>query len=197
MPNYAKDIPAREREMDRKFTVLLYPDSEDYNIQQVLDKLVGWGYEEWAYIMHDQDKKEDGSGYKKEHIHAILRKSTPTALGTIARQLGVSPQYVQRVRNWKKMVQYLTHEEATGKTKYEIESIVSSDPEKIKLYFRDEDETEQAAKILQYIVDSGCRSYIQLIEWCCKEGLYSTCRRNASMWSNCLKENERYGVREQ
>lgn len=195
MPNFAKDVPAREREMDRKFTAILYPDSEEYDYNEVLDKLTGWGYEEWAYIVHDRDKKDDGTP-KKTHAHVILKKSTPTALGTIARQLGISSNYVQRVRNWKRMVLYMTHDEQDDKVKYELEELISSDPKKFESYFKDEDESEQARRILDYITESGCRSYIQLLDWCVYNGLYATCRRNASMWSNCIKENERFGVRE-
>lgn len=194
MPTYGKDTSAREREMDRKFTAILYPDSETYDYNEVLDRLTGWGYDEWAYIVHDRDKKPDGEP-KKEHIHVILKKSSPTALITIARQLGIPSQYVQRVKNWTKMVRYLVHEEDTDKVKYEMEEIVSSDSAKIAMYFKDEDETEQAYRIINYLTESGCRSYIQLVEWCCANGLYAACRRNASMWINCIKENERFGVR--
>lgn len=195
MPNFAKDVPAREREMDRKFTAILYPDSEEYDYNEVLDKLTGWGYDEWAYIVHDRDTKEDGT-LKKKHAHVILKKSTPTALGTIARQLGISSNYVQRVRNWKRMVLYMTHDEQSDKVKYELEELISSDPKKFEAYFKDEDESEQARRILDYITESGCMSYIQLLDWCVVNGLYATCRRNASMWSNCIKENERYNVRQ-
>lgn len=195
MPTFAKDVPAREREMDRKFTAILYPDSEEYDYNEVIDKLTGLGYDEWAYIVHDRDKKDDGSP-KKAHVHVILKKSTPTALGTVARQLGIPSNYVQRVRNWKRMVLYMTHDEQDDKVKYELEELISSDPKKFESYFKDEDESEQARRILDYITESGCRSYIQLLDWCVYNGLYATCRRNASMWSNCIKENERYGVRE-
>ena len=195
MPNFAKDIPAREREMDRKFTAIIYPDSTEYCCEDVLNRLKGWGFEEWAYILHDRDVKEDKTK-KKEHYHVVLKVSTPSSLGTIARKLCIPSNYVQRVHNWKKMIRYLTHDEQSDKVQYELEEVISSDPKKIELYFKDEDETAQAARILGYITESGCRSYIQLLEWCCKNDLYATCRRNASMWSNCIKENERFGVRE-
>ena len=94
------------------------------------------------------------------------------------------------------MVKYMTHDEETDKVKYELEELVSSNPKKFAEYFKDEDESEQARRILDYIIESGCRSYIQLLDWCVYNGLYSACRRNASMWSNCIKENERFGVRD-
>lgn len=194
MPTYSKETTARERELDRKFTAILYPDSTEYECEEVLDRVKNWGYEEWAYILHDRDKKQDGSP-KKPHYHLILKKSTPTALITISRQIGISSQYVQRVRNWKKMVKYMTHDEETDKVKYELEELISSDSKKFLEYFKDEDETEQARRILDYITESGCRSYIQLLDWCCANGLYATCRRNASMWSNCIRETEKYGAK--
>ena len=38
---------------DRKFMILLYPDTQDYDIGSVLDKITG--FKEYAYILHDCD----------------------------------------------------------------------------------------------------------------------------------------------
>lgn len=58
MPNYSKETTARERELDRKFTAIVYQESREYESQEVLEKLKSWGYDEWAYILHDRDKKK-------------------------------------------------------------------------------------------------------------------------------------------
>lgn len=184
-----KDAAPRDRELDRKFTAVLYPDATNYlgTCEDVLERLENWGFPEWAYILHDRDVHPDGTPIKP-HYHVILKKTYPTALSTIAKQLGIPSNYVERVRNWKRMVKYLTHDEHMDKIQYEIEEIVSSDSKTILSYFKDEDETEQARRILQYLTESDCIRYADLLQWCINNDLYAACRRNASMWSNVLRE---------
>lgn len=181
----------REKRLDRKFTAIVYPDATDYNgtCNDVLDRLQNWGFPEWAYILHDRDKTEVGE-LKKPHYHLILRKTSPTSLITVARQLGIPSNYVQPIKNWKRMVKYLVHDENTDKFQYEVEEIISSDSKLIQSYFREEDETEQAGRILSFILDADIINYSILAQWCIANDLYATFRRNASMWSNIIRERQ-------
>lgn len=90
-------------------------------------------------------------------------------------------------------MQYLIHDETTDKAKYTVEEVLCPDSQAYLHYFDSATEEEDARKILDYILESGCQSYIQLLSWCCQNGLYATCRRNASMWSNCIREMQKYG----
>ena len=181
----------REKRLDRKFTAIVYPDATDYNgtCDDVISRVENWGFPEWAYILHDKDVNPDGTP-KKPHYHVVVKKQSPTSLITVSRQLGIPSNYVQPVRNWKKMIKYLVHDEQEDKIRYEVEEIVCNDFKQVMSYFHDEDETEQARRILQYITESDCISYSQLLNWCIMQDLYSACRRNAGMWSNVIREKQ-------
>lgn len=183
---------------DYKWTALVYPDCTTYvngrTAEDILTIVRNWGYIEWAYILHDRDVYPDGTP-KKPHYHVVI-KTAPTKLSTIAHQLGIPSNYVQRVKSWKKMNKYLLHDENIDKVKYTVEEVICKDTEAYLRYFDSHSEGEDAQKILDYILESGCQSYIQLLNWCCTHDLYATCRRNASMFSNCIREMQKYGRKE-
>lgn len=180
---------------DYKWCALIYPDCTSYaqgrTAEDIIEYASKWPFQEWAYILHDRDVHPDGTP-KKPHYHFIA-KTSPEELRTFARVLGIPCNYVQRVKNWKKMNQYLIHDENTDKVKYQIEEVVCKDTNVYLKYFDCASESEEAQKILDYIIESGCKSYMQLLDYCCKHDLYATCRRNASMWSNCIREMQQYG----
>lgn len=187
--NEKKEITEREKRLDRKFTAIVYPDATDYTgtCEDVLNRVEQWGFPEWAYILHNRDKNPDGTP-KKPHYHIVVKKTSPTSLITVSRQLGIPSNYVQPVRNWKNMIKYLVHDEQSEKIQYEIEEITTGDTKLLLSYFKDEDETEQARRILQFLTETDCISYIDLLDWCIKNDLYSACRRNAGLWSNVIRE---------
>lgn len=185
-----------EDQQDYKFTALLYPDCTSYvngrTAEDILTMVRNWGYKEWYYILHDRDIKADGEP-KKPHYHVMIKTSTPSKLGTIAHQLGIPSNYVQRVKSWKSMAKYLLHDECQDKAMYLADEVVCLDTQQYLKYFDSASEAEDAQKILGYIIETGCSSYIQLIEWACKNDLYATVRRNASMWTGCIRENQHWG----
>lgn len=189
-----KDLEQYGNQEDYKWSAIIYPDCTNYaagrTAEQILDYASKWPFQEWYYILHDKDVKPDGTP-KKPHYHFIA-KTQPENLSTFARVLGIPPNYVQRVKNWKKMCKYLVHDENSDKVRYLVEQVICKDTNVYLKYWDCASEGEEAQKILEYILESGCKSYIQLIDWCCKHDLYATCRRNASMWSNCIREIQSY-----
>ena len=91
---------------DRKFMILLYPDTQDYDISSVLDKITG--FKEYAYILHDCDIKDDGTP-KKAHIHCVIRQDSPVAKSAIASKLGIDERFVEYAGKWSTVVRYLVH----------------------------------------------------------------------------------------
>ena len=178
-------------QQDYKFTAIVYPDCKTYwngrTAEDILTIVRNWGYLEWYYILHDKDVHPDGTP-KKPHYHILVKLTSPGRLDTFARQLGIPTNYVQRVKSFKGMAKYLLHDENIDKAKYLAEEVVCKDTQEYLKYFSSTSEQEEAGKILDYIVESGCQSYIQLLSWCVAHDLYATCRRNASMFSNCIRE---------
>lgn len=182
-------------QQDYKWTAIIYPDCTSYangrSADDILNVVRAWGWQEWYYVFHDRDVKADGT-LKKPHYHIVI-KTAPTKLKTIANILGIPQNYVQRVKSWKKMLQYLIHDETDDKVKYTVEEVICSDTQTYLRCFDSSTEEEDAKKILDYILESQCCSFVQFMSWCCANGLYATARRNASMWSNVLREIKESG----
>lgn len=66
----------------RIFTGVLYPDSKSYDYQVIL-KVLGDTFDEFAYITHDADVDSEGKP-KKVHVHWLGRLQNPTTIGGIS-----------------------------------------------------------------------------------------------------------------
>lgn len=169
---------------DRKFELVLYPDSTSYDCQTVLSKACAY-FNEWAYILHDKDLDDYGQP-KKPHFHFYGKSSgSPLTPQGVASQLGVPLSSMSNVSKWKSAVRYLTHMDFPEKYQYTPDSVVSNFPV-AKLLSPDDD--GQAAMIFKYIYDNQCCSTTQLACWCLENGCYSGMRRGFAIWSKMLNE---------
>lgn len=86
---------------------------------------------EWAYIIHDKDKKDNDNSKIRPHIHLVLKYTNPQILSHVARRLlkEYKPQYLQV---WKGRINnaysYLIHatEDAENKFQYDPSEVVAS-----------------------------------------------------------------------
>lgn len=86
----------------------------------------------WAYIDHEPDS-EDGS----PHTHFYLETSGSYKLKTVARRLGIEPNYVQFVDNSRSSIRYLIHADHPDKKQYTPDDIISNCPGYLKCNFVD------------------------------------------------------------
>lgn len=169
---------------DRKFSVMLYPDSTTYDCDSVIHRAMEV-FHEWAWIKHDRDFKDDGSGeLKKLHIHLIGRTTTTVYPTTIADRLGVESQYVECIKKWKSQVRYLIHLDDPCKTEYSGEDITANFD--YKRYF-DMSGAEQADMILAEIMNTR-HTVTSLLSWSLNNGCYSQFMRGLHMWQKVMDE---------
>jgi hypothetical protein len=84
-------------------------------------------YPKWAYIMHDKDVKDDGTGELKEpHYHFYVEFPNPRYLDAIATELNIMSNMIEKVWNKKGILEYLTHENQPEKYHYDKQQIVSN-----------------------------------------------------------------------
>lgn len=171
------------KSQDRKFVVLLYPDTTDYDIGTVLDNITG--FKEYAYIVHDSDLLDDGTP-KKTHIHAVIRQDTPGTRSAIANKLGIDEKWVQFAGKWSTVVRYLVHADDDEKYHYPPSNIVSNF--EVNKYIKYKDDIAMASVILNQIVDNKCTSTIDLVKWCIENACWSEFRRGFSIWQCCMNE---------
>lgn len=82
--------------------------------------------QDYAYIVHDADTKEDGT-LKEPHWHIYLRLKDSTDSKYIAQAFGVPEQYINRVKGkWADALMYCIHENAPDKYQYSEDDVVSN-----------------------------------------------------------------------
>lgn len=90
---------------------------------KIVQALVHKTITNWAYILHDKDKKEDGT-LKNPHWHIVLECKNTAPLKKISEWFGVPAQYIDIPKGqgaFGDCVAYLTHEEVTTELKYVYE----------------------------------------------------------------------------
>lgn len=168
---------------DRKFELVLYPDSESYNIDSVLSSALSY-FPTWAYCLHDSDTLDDGTS-KKAHIHFLGKLDDVRSPDVICRDLQVPINSIANVKNWKAACRYLVHLDSPTKFQYSFDDVISSFP--ILSFFSLSDD-EQARRIIDFISSTGCNRVSDLTIWALDNGCYSGLRRGFAIWSNILRE---------
>lgn len=81
---------------------------------------------DYAYIIHDKDKKEDGT-VKSPHIHLMMRFSEVQDTRYIAKWFNVGENYLCKVKGrFADALEYLTHKNAVEKYQYSESEVVSN-----------------------------------------------------------------------
>lgn len=168
---------------DRKFELILYPDSESYDIDTALSSAISY-FPTWAYCLHDSDITDEGSP-KKVHFHFLGKLDDVRSPDVVCRDLQLPINSIANVKNWKAACRYLVHLDSPTKYQYSIDDVISSFP--ILSFFSLPDE-EQARRILDYLSTSSCSSISSLTRWALDNGCYSGLRRGFAIWSQVLRE---------
>lgn len=155
----------------RLFSVILYTDSETYNINDVLFNIKALKY--YAYIIHDKDLNEKGE-IKKEHYHVIIKLDNASTIQAISNKLGIPENHVQHIKNERAYIRYLIHYDSADKYMYSLEDIKYSRlyQRKVKKAFEDvETEEDIICNINNFIMhikdvsDSPSTALFSLIQY--------------------------------
>lgn len=174
---------------DRKWELVLYPDSDSYDVSSVLADLVVL-FDQWAYILHDSDVDADGNP-KKPHFHFYGKSADKLTASAIAYRVHVSESACRVVSCWKGALRYLVHADNPEKHQYNVSDISSNFP--LAGIFTVSDDM-QAARIFAYISDTRCTSVSVLTGWAIQNGYYSGLRRGFAIFSQLLRENATYKI---
>lgn len=110
----------------------------------------------WAWVIHDADKFEDGT-LKKAHLHfACNATNTTVSLDKIRRDFSISYSNVYAKDNWEETVKYLLHRTnkaiADGKTVYPIDALHSNFDSSYYFVTKALKEEQEAALMIQFVV---------------------------------------------
>lgn len=107
----------------RLFSIILYEDTTDYNIKEVLFNIKSNKY--YAYILHNKDKDNKGA-FKKPHYHIIIRLDNASTIKALSKKIGIKENYIQVIKNERSYIRYLIHFDDADKYQYDLEQICCS-----------------------------------------------------------------------
>ena len=159
---------------DRKFCAVLYPEDETHI--DCMERLKTGGYN-FAAILHDQDINEDGE-LKKPHWHIVVKFPNAVWNEALAKELGITPNYLEKARSLDSALLYLVHFGYEDKYQYDIQEVFGTLQTRLASLLADTDESTRALTIYDLIRNApGVVTYTEIFEKACKAGLYGDFRR--------------------
>lgn len=144
----------------RNFMIIIYPDSESYNYDDVIFNIHSFKY--YAYIRHEPETDE-----KKPHVHLYLHLDSASTESAISKRLGVPINHVQYIKNVRAGCRYLTHIDYPDKIQYSLDSVRVSGLFQRKFLKNFEDvktEEEIIQDIYAFIDNFHCDTYIEKLK---------------------------------
>lgn len=213
MGRSAKDYSDRELTQGRAFQCILYPDSEEYDCNLLLNRLDSFWDKAW-FVLHDSDSYTESEveewklknpnqlcpfvqgELKKAHYHVIGYRESPLILGLAAQKFGVSSNHVQKVKNVKSAVRYLIHKDNPDKHQYDVDKIhlVKVDEKELSKYLRlDVDMLDKGKRLFDFIQTHERVTLTQLTTFAFENECYDELRRGQHLYTALLIErNGRY-----
>lgn len=174
----------------RAFVAVLYPDDSTH--VSAIDKLKSNGYN-FAAILHDEDVYEDGEKKgekKKPHWHVVMRFKNACWSTSIAKELGITPNYLEACKDVDAALLYLVHYGCSEKAQYDYERVFGSLNLRLATLLADTDEGTRALGIHDIIVNSpGPIGYSELLRKAVAAGLYSDLRRMGTFAVGLMREH--------
>ena len=183
-----------EKFRDRKFVAVLYP--EDTTHAECMEKLKAGGYN-FAAILHDKDVYEDGDHageLKKPHWHIVFRFKNAVWNTAIAKELGITPNYLEACKDVDASLLYLVHFGNEEKAQYNYEEVFGPLRLKLATLLSDTDEGTRILNIVDIVESSsGPLSCSELLKKAVAAGLYADLRRMGHL-ATCLVREHNYEI---
>lgn len=175
---------------DRKFCAVLYPDDDSH--VEAIAKLQSGGYN-FAAILHDKDIYEDGEHageLKKPHWHVVTRFKNAVWNTAIAKELGITPNYLEACKDVDAALLYLVHYGNEKKAQYDYEEAFGPLRLKLATLLADTDEGTRVLSIVEIIENSpGPIGYSELLKKAVAAGLYADLRRMGAFAVGLMREH--------
>lgn len=167
----AKEKKEDVRFRSAKMRLLLYPDDPSH--VKALD-IIKENYD-YAYILHEAEEET-----KKPHWHVVVKFQNAQWNTSLAKNLGISVNYIRNSNNLDKALQYLIHYNDYDKKQYDISCVEGTLVDRLRLSLNKKDRTEdeEAYMLIEYIMNSSERiTFAEFAKYCVDNGYWATFRR--------------------
>lgn len=186
LENFLKQIAdaSKKKEEPKKasiqqFNMLLYADDSKYIATDILDRIKNDEHiVSYAYILHDKDFYDvdtfDIHGkllgkqgeHKKNHYHVCVSLNNKTPISDIALWLGVPQRFIQKTKDFKGSILYLTHKNAPDKHQYSVNDVITNISEYHKyLYDNYEPRRDVIPLLFSYLASTDNPTYTDFIKY--------------------------------
>lgn len=134
----------------------------------------------YCIITHDKDILPSGE-IKPPHFHAVLTFKNATTINSIAKAIGVAPQYVNKIKSTTKTAQlYLVHRNNSEKYQYSPEDVKANFD---YVTFADDCPAKQKREHIANLIDNGTikrynlHAYVSVDDYAKNANYYERCFR--------------------
>ena len=189
----------------RLYSCVLYP--EDESQAYAIERLQSGSYSAVG-ILHDKDVHlDDETGEpvidpetgkpkpKKAHWHFVRRFKNARYRNSLAKELQIAPNYLQKSSDFGSAVRYLTHKDNQNKYQYSTDALVGSLVTQAIEAMDDSSEGQRAIQILDFIASyDGVLSVSELIRSSALDGRWPDLRRGGQFFMAALSEHNDYYI---
>lgn len=180
-----------EKFRSKKFCILLYPE-EDPTHKKALE-YIKLNYD-YASIVHDQDVNEQGE-LKKSHTHVVISMPNAKWNTALAKELGITENYLERCRSLENALEYLIHFNDDSKHQYTLEQVKGNLKKKLeKIMLNDgKDEEDKVQVLVDFIMTY--KGYLRVTDfsyYCLSMGMWSVYRRSSAIFGKLIEEHNKY-----
>lgn len=146
---------------------------------------------DYALITHDNDLDSHGE-LKKTHCHVVIKFKYQRWRNSIALELGITPNYLEKCRNLENSLKYLIHYNDQDKYQYDVNDVEGTLKNKLLelLEFSDMTESEKFLELVEFIHKYPTSlSLHDFLEYVCSSSLFSVYRRSAMTFNQLIKEH--------
>lgn len=175
-----------ENYRSRKHGLLLYP--EDATHVEALEKIKSYDY---ALICHDKDKDDKGE-LKKAHWHVVINFKQGRWRNAVAKELGITPNYIREIGNEERALEYLIHFNEEEKFQYPIKEVEGPLKKKLERYIQQDDtpEEDKVEGMIAHIISQTKRVKVtEFALYCAQKGVWDVFRRSSVIFCKILDEH--------
>lgn len=180
-----------ENYRSRRHCLLLYPDDETH-IKAL--EYIKHNYEH-LYILHDKDVYNDTGELKKPHYHVIVEFKSAKWRSALAKELGITENYIEQVNNYEKALEYLVHFNDDEKFPYSFDEVKGTFKDKLYKFMLNDgkDENEKSMELIEYIVNYPSELSVSAFAyWCAKVGKWDVFRRSSHIFIRIIDEHNEF-----
>lgn len=187
-----KKIKDREKDKDRNFMLLLYPDNPEH--KEVIALLSNPNGEYRAVgCCHNMDVYETGDHigeFKKPHYHFIVKFKNPRYISGVSIEFAIDERFIQFLDNWKNAARYLLHWGDPDKFQYDPVDLVGSLKSEVLKLIDDTSDDTKLQEITRYLNNlPGVISFANVWDYVLKQGYANVYRRYYSVFSDLIGQH--------